>query len=117
MIKSIWRGEKPYIHVFIAFILVTTIAPGAVLVGTFFSLCAIECSALPWLTLYIGGAINILLFLPSMIWLAVGTWRSSNHLKPPLNIIGKIAIPGSYFLLPGLSFPVVQFAFSQLNKH
>lgn len=103
MIKSIWHGDWSYLKVFLPFVLISKLGAGLTLIIIFLVLCQIDCSALPWFSLVIGGAINILFFFPISILLAVGAWRSANRFRHPKNIIGKAAIPAAYLLLPGLN--------------
>lgn len=109
MIKSVWQGEKKFVSVFIPFVVVTALGPITVFLGTFFVLCANECSALPWLTFLIAPVIISIFIVPFVIWLGVGSFRSSKNLKPPFNSIGKVAVLSSYFWLPAVLNAVLSF--------
>lgn len=102
MFKYVWRGEIPYFHALIPFLLISKLAIGLFMAMIFILVCMKECTALPWLSLLAIGLINIALFMPIEIWLAVGAWRAANKFEKPLNHIAKAAIPILYFFAPGL---------------
>jgi hypothetical protein len=110
MIKSVWNGQGSFRWIFLAFVAVGALGASAAFYGAFFVLCAIECTALPWLTFIIGPAVSLLVVLPTCIWLGVGSFRAANQLAKPAATVAKVAVGSSLLwlsMLSGMMFMLV----------
>ena len=103
MIKPVWTGQRSFRWTFLAFVAVGALGASAAFYGTFFVLCAIECTALPWLTFIIGPAVSLVVVLPTCIWLGVGSFRAANQLEKRRAAIAKVAVGSSPLWLSMLS--------------
>ena len=107
MLRSIWEGRRPWLWTTIAFVLVGALGPAAAFFGAFLVLCAIECSALPWLTFVVGPALLLMAVLPATLWLGVGAFRATRQLAPASVMPAKVCIVSAIVWLPAASAAIV----------
>jgi hypothetical protein len=84
----------------VAFALTAALGAPAVLAGSFFLLCAVECTALPWLMFVVGPVAVVGLVLPALIWLGVGSFRSARQLPAGPRVLVRAAIVGAVVWAP-----------------
>jgi hypothetical protein len=103
MIRAVWAGEHQFAPVFVCFALVAALGSSLAFWASFFVLCSIECSALPWMTFVICPAVTLFIVLPVCIWLGVGSFRSANRLRAPLRTAARITVATSFVWAPAAS--------------
>jgi hypothetical protein len=109
IIRAVWFGERPVQWLFIAFTLVSLVAPTLVFWSIYVVLRAIEKTTLPYFSIYLTPVVIVLTLIPLAIWLGVGSYRAASRVGR-LGMVLKCLILTSPFWVPSSAFWVFMHA-------
>jgi len=97
-------------YIFAKYVLVLALLPSVAVAGVFATLCAIECTALPWLTIVVAPVLALAVIVP----FAIKTYRRAEALSDSQRKTIRVLVLSSILWAPCLSFWVFGLLLSLL---